>query len=199
VSTVTGPPFNAVPFAPAAVETFVGSMMVKFQDAAFGSITYTVNGITQSKNIVPQAFGPLPTCAWGAQSNLALATNYTDLWWNASESGWGVNFTHQGDIIFATWFTYDAAGKPWWLTAELHKSASGVYSGQVTTVAGPPFDRLPFPPGGTPGGAVETVVGNATVTFAHGNAASFAYTVNGVAQTKAVTRQVFVAPGTACN
>ena len=54
-------------------------------------------------------FGPEPTCAWGRSLNLARATNYQDLWWNPAESGWGVNFTHQGDIIFATWFTYDAA------------------------------------------------------------------------------------------
>lgn len=31
-----------------------------------------------------------------------------------AESGWGVNFTHQGDTIFATWFTYDD-GTPLWL------------------------------------------------------------------------------------
>ena len=40
--------------------------------------------------------------------------NYQGLWWNApaaSESGWGINFAHQGDVIFATWFTYDLTGK----------------------------------------------------------------------------------------
>ena len=38
--------------------------------------------------------------------------NFQGLWWNPDQSGWGINFAHQGDIIFATWFTYDAAGKP---------------------------------------------------------------------------------------
>jgi hypothetical protein len=33
----------------------------------------------------------------------------------STEAGWGINFTHQG-IIFASWFTYDAEGKPWWVT-----------------------------------------------------------------------------------
>jgi hypothetical protein len=41
-------------------------------------------------------------------------------------------------------------------------------------------------------------VGTATLSFANGNAGSFAYTVNGVAQTKAITRQVFRTPGTVC-
>jgi hypothetical protein len=34
-------------------------------------------------------------------------------------------------------------------------------------------------------------VGTATLTFADGNNGTFAYTVNGVSQTKAITRQVF--------
>ncbi|MCM2329642.1 MAG: choice-of-anchor J domain-containing protein, partial [Lysobacter sp.] len=44
--------------------------------------------------------------------------NYTGLWYNfpaESESGWGVNFTHQGNIVFATLFTYDSGGAPLWL------------------------------------------------------------------------------------
>lgn len=108
-----------------------------------------------------------------------LATNYTDLWWNANESGWGINFAHQGDIIFATWFTYDAGGEPWWLIAELHKSAVGVYSGGVSTVSGAPFMGVAF----DSSKVVETPVGTATVTVANGNAATFSYTVNGTSRT----------------
>ena len=194
VSTVAGPLFNSSPFGPAPVEAKVGTMTATFASAKQGSIAYTVNGASQTKSIVPQEFGTKPTCVWGAQPDLALAANYTDLWWNASESGWGINFTHQGDIIFATWFTYDAAGKPWWLIAELHKGAAGVYAGGVSTVSGPPFMGVAF----DSSKVVETPVGTATVTFADGNAATFAYTVDGAAQSKAITRQVFVAPGTVC-
>jgi hypothetical protein len=43
-----------------------------------------------------------------------------------------------------------------------------------------------------------TAVGTATFTFSDGNNAQFAYTVNGVSQTKAITRQVFSPPGTVC-
>ena len=67
------------------------------------------------------------------------AENYQGLWWNAAESGWGINFAHQGDVIFATWFTYRDDGKPWWLIAELHKVANGRYTGSIATVAGPAF------------------------------------------------------------
>src|SRR5262249_48860896 len=73
--------------------------------------------------------------------------NYQGLWWAApagSESGWGINFAHQGDIIFATWFTYDSNGKPTWFVATLQKTAEGVYTGDIVTVAGVPFDVLPW-------------------------------------------------------
>ena len=33
-----------------------------------------------------------------------------------SEAGWGINFAHQGDVIFATWFTYDASGNAWYMS-----------------------------------------------------------------------------------
>ena len=203
VSTVTGPPFNAVPFPPegtpgGAIETVIGTMTATFADASNGTLAYTVNGTSQTKSIVPFEFGPRPTCIWGAQPNLALATNFQDLWWSAPETGWGINFAHQGDIIFATWYTYDALGKPWWLIAVMHKTAEGVYAGAVSTVTGPPFNAVPFPPEGSPGGAIETIVGTASSTFKDGNNATFAYTVNGVSQTKPISRFVFRAPGTVC-
>src|SRR5690606_37236302 len=86
------------------------------------------------------------------------ANNYVGLWWAApagSESGWGINFAHQGDIIFATWFTYDATGKPWWLIADLHRAATNTYTGSVSTVRGVPFDATPW----DTTRIVETVIG----------------------------------------
>ena len=169
-------------------------MTVTFTDPVHASLTYTVNGVTQTKAITPQEFGPRPACTWGAQPNLALATNYTDLWWNPSESGWGINFSHQGDIVFATWFVYDSQGQPLWLTTTLRKGAGNVFSGSVSTHTGPAFNASPWNTGAT----VESTVGTATVSFADGNSAAFAYTVGGVSQTKSITRQVFVSPGTVC-
>jgi hypothetical protein len=134
---------------------------------------------------------------------LALATNYQDLWWKipaGSESGWGVNFTHQGNTIFATWFTYDIDGTPLWLVVTAQKSAPGVYTGQLFRTTGPPFNAVPF----NPASVVATPVGTATLTFADGNNATFAYTVqlagmpSPVTQSKPVTREIFVAPGTVC-
>jgi len=196
--TTTGPAFNAVPFNPNAVTgTQVGNATLSFSDANNASFAYTVNGISQVKAITREVFATLPSCAT-VTGSLAAATNYQDLWWASpagSESGWGVNFTHQSDTIFATWFTYDLNGTPMWLVATAPKTAPGVYSGQLFRTTGPPFNAVPFNPANVQG----TMVGTLTLTFSDGNNATFAYTVNGVAQQKAITREVFVNPGTVCN
>jgi hypothetical protein len=196
--TTTGPAFNAVPFNPAnVVGTQVGNATLSFSDANNGSFSYTVNGISQVKAITREVFGTLPSCAT-ATGSLAAATNYQDLWWAApagSESGWGVNFTHEDTTIFATWFTYDVDGSPMWLVATTTKGMTGAYSGALYRTTGPAFNAVPFNPANVQG----TQVGTLTLTFSDGNNATFAYTVNGVAQQKAITRQVFVNPGTVCN
>ena len=61
-------------------------------------------------------------------------------------------------------------------------------------MAGPPLRAMPW----DRAKVVETVVGTALVTFADGNNATFTCTMNGKAQSKPITRQVFGAPGTIC-
>jgi Subtilase family len=193
-----GPPFSASPFDPGRVtRSVVGSGTVSFADVNRGSITYSVNGSRQTKSLTRQVFGPPPQCTYSAAPDFASAVNYQGLWWVAggAESGWGVNLTHQGNAIFATWFTYDVDGTPMWLSVTATKSGPAVYAGPLIRTAGPPFDATPF----DPVLVTRTVVGSATFTFANGNAATFAYTVGGVAQVKAITRQLFAPPaGTLC-
>ena len=147
---------------------------------------------------MPQTFAdPVPSCVWAVQTNLALATGFQDLWWAApasSESGWGVNFTQQGNIIFVTWFTYDANGKPTWFVAVAEKTGDKVYQGPISTVVGNPFNAVPW----DMSKQVDTEVGSTTITFVDGNNATFSYTINGETQVKSITRQVFVPPGTVC-
>jgi serine protease len=198
-----GPAFSAMPFNPSlVVGTPVGSGTLTFSDVNRASFNYVVNGTQQTKSLTRQVFGPLPVCVYGAQPNFAAATNYQDLWWaspGGSESGWGVNLTHQGDTIFATWFTYDVDGTPMWLVATAPKTAPGTYAGTLYRLTGPPFNSLPFPPIGSPGGAMAIPVGTATFSFSDGNTGAFTYTVNAVTQTKSITRELFHPPaGTVC-
>ena len=194
-----GPAFSAMPFDPALVQpTAVGSGTLSFTSGTTGTFSYTVNGIAQVKSITRQVFGTLPACVFGLHPDLEFAANYQDLWWNAppgSESGWGINLTEQSNIIFATWFTYDASGNPLWLSATANSVAPGKYSGAFYRTHGPPFSATPF----DPAAVTATAVGTATFTFADGNDATFDYVVDGISQSKSITREVFRAPGTMCH
>jgi serine protease len=197
-----GPRFDSVPFDPAAVtSTPVGTGTLAFADGSNGTFSYTVDGVAQTKSITRQVFGPQPACAWGATSDLAAATNYQDLWWKTpagSESGWGINLNHQGDTIFATWFTYDVDGSPMWLVVTAQKTFANTFTGDLYRTAGARFDAF------NPAAVVATKVGTATFTFANGNQATFGYTVQTAAmpapasQSKTITREVFGPPGTVC-
>ncbi len=51
----------------------------------------------------------------------ARAQDYTDIWWNAggTESGWGVNFVQNENIVFATFYIYDVNRQPMWYSAAM--------------------------------------------------------------------------------
>lgn len=197
----SGPSLTAASFDSAQVQRAeVGSATLSFSDGSNGTFAYTVNGVSQVKPITRLVFGPLPTCTFAGQSNLALATNYQGNWWSAGggESGWGVYFAHQGDNLFAGWFTYDTDGTPMWLSATATKAGNGVYSGTVYRTSGPAYNAAPF----DPQRVSRTPVGTLALTFNNGNNVRFDYTVTvggtTVSQSKFLSRFVFRAPGTVC-
>jgi len=199
-----GPPFNSARFDPAKVVPFaIGNGTLAFSDANNGTFAYVVNGFQQTKAIQREMFAsPVPTCGVAKEVDLAQATNYQDMWWAAppgSESGWGINFAHQGDVIFATWFTYDLDGTPLWMSVTARKAGPGLYSGTLYRATGPPFNATHF----DAAGVTAAPAGIATFAFADGNSASFNYSITGAAlpvatQTKMITRQVFRKSGTVC-
>ena len=118
----------------------------------------------------------------------APAFDYTDLWWNPNESGWGLSITqHATHVIFAAWFTYGADGNPVWYTLPSGTwSSPTTYTGTLYTASGSaangPFD---------PGQLTTTPVGTATLSFSDANNGTLSYTVNGVSGSKPITRQPF--------
>jgi len=194
----SGPAFSAVPFNPDRVtRNAVGVGTFVFRDLDSGTFTYTVKGEQQTKFITRMAYGPVPTCTEGTRAELVAAKNYQDLWWvpDGTESGWGINLAHQGDIVFATWYTYGGDGRPQWLSATAFPIGQGIYSGQLIRTTGPAFKASPF----DPAMVTRSVVGTATFTFANGNSGQFEYTLDGVHQAKAITRLMFSATtGTRC-
>jgi hypothetical protein len=127
-----------------------------------------------------------------------MTTNYQGLWYKApaeSEAGWGINFAHQGDVIFATWFTYAADGKGMWIVmAHGTKTSANTFAGTLYRTTGPAFSSAPF----DSTKVVAAEVGNGTFTFTDASNGTFAYTLNGVTQSKPIMREVFNAPGSVC-
>jgi hypothetical protein len=173
----------------------VGTASFTFSDGNTGTFTATVNGATVSKPIVREVFAAaVPTCAVGGAAG--AAPNYQDLWWRTSgtESGWGINLTHQGDIIFLTWFTYDTDGQGLWLVATATKVAPGLYSGTLYRTMGPAFNAQSW----DPAGVSVTAAGEVTLAFGDSDNAVFTSTVNGVTQSKPISREVFATPKSVC-
>jgi hypothetical protein len=190
----TGPAFGA-PFDPARVtRTPVGRLEIAVTNTDNATITATVDGVTVRKTLSQQQFAlPMPICGKGAAPG--SIPNYQDLWWNPSESGWGFNIAHQGDVLFVTWFTYDGNGQPMWLVgSSIAKTGNATYSGTLYRTAGPPLAASPW----DPARVSRVPAGTATLTFSDLSNGTFAYTVDGVSQSKPITRQVFSNPATVC-
>ena len=114
--------------------------------------------------------------------------DYTDLWWNAAESGWGMTIVqHASGVIFAVWYTYGEDGKrTWFVLPSATWSAGNVYTGAIYSTAGPAYTSK------FDSSLVRrTQVGNATLAFSDANHATFTYSVQGVSGTRAITRLPF--------
>ncbi len=187
-----GPVFNAQPFT-AVTLTQVGTMTLTFSAVNAATLTYSFNGTNVTKQITRQRFGPAPTCVFVTGSRTG-ATNVQDLWYNPNEPGWGINLSQQGQVVFATLFTYSADNRDMWLVAsDLARRPDGSFSGPLYRSSGPPFNAQPWTPN------TVTAVGTMTLTRSNGSSATLTYTVDGVAVTKQIQRQVFGAQQTQCH
>ena len=52
----------------------------------------------------------------------ASFTDLTDLWWNPTESGWGLQMVNTGTFIYATIYVYGPDGKPVWFAGGLNSA-----------------------------------------------------------------------------
>ena len=194
----TGPAFNAATFDPSSVQaTPVGTASFSFSDANNGTFTAVVNGTTQTKSIAREVYAAsVPSCSEGGSQG--ATPNYQDLWWHSagSESGWGMNITHQGDTLFVTWFTYDATGKGMWLVASnVAKSGDGTYSGALYRTTGPAYNAQPW----DPSQVQVTTVGSVSLAFSDASNGTFTAVVDGTTIVKPITREVFMSPPSVCS
>ncbi len=73
-----------------------------------------------------------------------VTTNFTDLWWNSLESGWGLNIAQESDLMFVTFYVYGPNNQPVWYTALLNyqgvqPDGSVLFNGDIYQSTGPYF------------------------------------------------------------
>ena len=111
------------------------------------------------------------------------ATNYTDMWYSAAESGWGISFLQHGspsNQAYAVWYTYDpravdASGqfKPLWIVM-----SGGTWT-SPTTITGPVYVTNGVPYNQPGGKTAQTQVGTFTFSFSSASTGTFAYNIAG--------------------
>lgn len=174
--------------------TEVGAAGVQFFNSDRAFFYATLNGTSLTKQVRVQQFSTLPTCEFTTGSR-AGATNYTDLWYNAAEDGWGINLAQQGDIIFATWFTYNNNNAPGWLVSDaLRRTGPQTFSGPLYVTTG----KRPQDISGTSAILSVEAAGTLTLNFQDGEHGTMSYTVAGTSGTKSIARQVWSAPLSIC-
>ncbi len=123
----------------------------------------------------------------------ARGQNYSDIWWNPSESGWGVTIADHDTNIFAVFYSYGADGKPTWFVVSGGMFSQGrrVFTGDVYATAGPSFASEPFDPRLVTRAKVGTASFDFLPVAAPADRATFSYTINGVTQSKTISRLPF--------
>ena len=122
----------------------------------------------------------------------AAATDYTDIWYQPAEFGWGVNMVQADTFIFATFFIYGSDTKPTWYTAQMSSDANGNFAGglyaTVGTYFGKPWNPADHPP--------ATLVGTASFAPISPYQGTLQYSLTGgPTVTKTIQRQVLTTIG----
>ena len=145
-----------------------------------------------------------------AAAQVVPSQNWSDMWYNAAESGWGLSFMQHRETnqVFAVWYTYDPRArdssgfKPLWIVMPGGKWTTPTsITGDVFVTTG-----TPVPQTWVPGNLKLDPVGTFTISFSGSGSGTFTYDVHPpanavsgspgfglptLAGTKAITRQSF--------
>jgi YVTN family beta-propeller protein len=178
VYETTGPHGVGMSFDPNLVRRYgCGDLRIDFQTSDKATLTYTVSGQSRTVPIQRYVFRAPPTMP---------AIDYTDMWWNPAESGWGLSVTHQQNTMFLAWYVYDPAGKPTWYAVSNCTVSGNACTGELHRYSGPPWG-----PTFNAGMVAPALVGMATAAFSDRDTGVLSYTVDGIGGSKPIRRFVF--------
>lgn len=173
----SGAPFsnyNAASFVP---NPSVGSVTLNFTSTGTANMNYTINGRGGSKQITRQVFG-----------SGSAPFNVNDLWWGGqSQNGWGINLAQQQGQIFGVWYTYGMDGRATWYVMPGGNWNGTSFSGALFRTIGSAWIATQYNPM-----LLQVInVGSMRFDFSNADNASMTYAVDGLTQTKPITRQQF--------
>ena len=159
------------------VVSSAGSGTLTFTDIDNGTFTYTIDNVSGSKSITKFSF---------ATGTTLPTVDYTDLWWNPDESGWGVALTQQYGVVSAAWYSYDATGKAIWYVGTCTVSGSSCSTSDLYQVTGgaPPTSAWH-------GTNPPTKAGTISFAFTDANNGTMSYTISGVPGSSIIKRLSF--------
>jgi len=114
----------------------------------------------------------------------SYSTNVTDIWYNPSQPGKGVQLIQTDWFVFVTVYIYGPDGKPTWVTGELEPSASATWTGPLYVNTGPYFGG-PF----NPAAVTQRQAGTMTLALQSTTTGSLTYSVDGVRVSESLQRQ----------
>lgn len=165
----------------------VGLMRFEPGTGNSAKLSYSVGSIAVTKAVERFRFTPaLRECSTGTdpQKGALDRINFTSLWWNAGEPGWGLALSHQGASTFGVLFVYDGQDRPsWYVMSSGIEKTRGAFAGTLYRAAR---------------GRIEDV-GSMSLAFSTGNDGMLKYRLNGADVEKNITRQTFSLLATRCS
>jgi DNA-binding beta-propeller fold protein YncE len=174
--------------APQALGDISPVGIMRLTPAAGGAmkLLYVVDGNSHTRVLQRFQFDAAArTCGWGVGNAKSLpgASNFTALWSDPREPGWGVAISQQGRTAFGVLFHYDAQNRPSWsVMSNGQQRAPGLFSGELFRASR---------------GRIEPV-GTLSLDFSRGDAGSIAYQVDGTTYRSAITRHAMTPLMTRC-
>ncbi|HET7732051.1 MAG TPA: hypothetical protein VFK48_18660 [Usitatibacter sp.] len=126
-----GPSFKALSNVTAA-----GVMRFRLEASGKALLTYVLDGVSTLRTVERFSFDHAPRrCEWAVgepRPGPVERANFTALWSNPADPGWGVALSQQGSTLFGMLFTYDEQNRPSWAVMSNGRVKSpGVYGGEL--------------------------------------------------------------------
>lgn len=132
-------------------------------------------------------------CRQDASLSRISAANYTDIYWNPDNAGWGLQLLHFESQLVGVWYTYDESGAATFFTMVLRSEDGKSFAGDFySNPSGVPFTQVSSSIwGSVPSSAVSSSsirVGEVQIAMSNGQEGIFSFFADGKGSAQRITR-----------